>query len=123
SARPLGEVTTPFLAPLIEGGASSVTVTSYERNPRARERCLQHYGSSCFACGFSFGQTYGESVTGCIHVHHLKPVVTRGGNYTVDPMKDLRPVCPNCHAVLHLKRPPLSIEELKTMLQRARNPN
>jgi hypothetical protein len=110
------ELAAPSLAPLVEGAASSVIVTAYERNPLAREKCLQHYGTSCFACGFSFRETYGERITGCIHVHHLESVAARGGEYVVDPVKDLRPVCPNCHAVLHLRKPPLSIQELKTML-------
>jgi 5-methylcytosine-specific restriction protein A len=35
-----------------------------------------------------------------------------GNNYIVDPVKDLEPVCPNCHAMLHRKDPPYSIEEL-----------
>jgi hypothetical protein len=102
--------------PLLEGTPASVIVTSYERNPVAREQCLQYYGNTCFACGFSFRDTYGVGVTGCIHVHHLQSVAARGGEYIVDPIEDLRPVCPNCHAVLHSRKPPLSIQELKAML-------
>jgi predicted HNH restriction endonuclease len=30
---------------------------------------------------------------------------------------DLRPVCPNCHAVLHHRVPAFSIEEVRTFLQ------
>jgi 5-methylcytosine-specific restriction enzyme A len=29
----------------------------------------------------------------------------------------LRPVCPNCHAVLHLRTPPFSIDEARAMLR------
>jgi len=36
--------------------------------------------------------------------------------YEVDPINDLRPVCPNCHAMLHRKKPPLTIEELETII-------
>jgi len=36
-------------------------------------------------------------------VHHLVPISKIGKKYRVDPIKDLRPVCPNCHAVIHLK--------------------
>jgi hypothetical protein len=35
-----------------------------------------------------------------------------GEEYEVDPVKDLRPVCPNCHAMIHRRSPPLSIEEI-----------
>jgi predicted HNH restriction endonuclease len=33
----------------------------------------------------------------------------------VDPVDDLRPVCPNCHAVLHLSQC-RSIEEVRQLL-------
>jgi 5-methylcytosine-specific restriction protein A len=35
----------------------------------------------------------------------------------VDPLNHLCPVCPNCHAMLHKRTPPLSIDELKGMIQ------
>ncbi|MDY6960261.1 MAG: HNH endonuclease, partial [Halobacteriota archaeon] len=38
-----------------------------------------------------------------------------------DPVNDLRPVCPNCHAVLHKKKPPYTIEELKNVLDLRKN--
>jgi predicted HNH restriction endonuclease len=37
--------------------------------------------------------------------------------YLIDPVADMRPVCPNCHAVIHLCDPPLSIEETKAMIK------
>ena len=42
-----------------------------------------------------------------------------GGQYEVDPIKDLRPVCPNCHAVLHRRIPAYRIEEVRAFLDRA----
>jgi len=104
--------------PLFEGTATSVMVTTYERNALARQQCIKKYGSSCYACGFSFGQTYGETADGYIHVHHLKNVSSRRGKYVVDPIKDLRPICPNCHAVIHLVDPPLSIQDMKKILKK-----
>ena len=38
----------------------------------------------------------------------------------VDPVKDLRPVCPNCHAMLHKQTPALNIEKLKEELTKYR---
>lgn len=43
-------------------------------------------------------------VSGIIHVHHLKPLHESIGIGIVDPSRDLVPVCPNCHAVIHSKR-------------------
>ena len=51
-----------------------------------------------------------------IHVHHLVPLCEIGEAYAVDPVNDLVPVCPNCHAIIHRRTPPLSIGEVKELL-------
>ncbi|PWB80515.1 MAG: HNH endonuclease [Candidatus Methylomirabilota bacterium] len=102
---------------LLEGASFTVKVSAFERNPVARQKCINHHGSNCAVCGFSFGTAYGKGADGYIHVHHLKPLASIGEEYVIDPIKDLRPVCPNCHAVIHLRQPPYSIEEVKGMLQ------
>ena len=64
-----------------------------------------------------FGERYGEKGAGYIHVHHLKPLSQLGAGYEVNPTEDMRPLCPNCHAVAHMRRPdPYTISELKAML-------
>ena len=55
---------------------------------------------------------------GFIHVHHLKPLSDIGGEYQVDPVKDLRPVCANCHAMIHSKKPAYTLEEIKKATQK-----
>ncbi len=99
-----------------EGAVCKVSVNAYERSPQARQRCIAHYGTSCFVCGFNFGQVFGELGKGFIHVHHLCSISEIAKEYEVDPIKDLRPVCPNCHAMIHRRSPPLSIEELQSWL-------
>jgi len=88
-------------------------VSAFERNPEARRRCIEHHGSRCIACGFDFGTDYGAVANGFIHVHHLVPLSEIGEAYTVDPIADLNPLCPNCHAVAHLRTPPDTIEEIR----------
>lgn len=107
--------------PLVEGASFTVQVSAFERNPVARQKCVAHYGTSCSVCGFNFGATYGGSAKGYIHVHHLKPLASIGEEYVIDPIKDLRPVCANCHAVIHLRQPPYSIEEVKVLLNGDKN--
>ncbi len=87
---------------LVEGSVCRVTVNFYERSSEARQRCMAAHGTNCCICGFSFGAVYGAEAAGYIHVHHVQPLSAVGGEYVVDPIKDLLPVCPNCHAVLHL---------------------
>ncbi len=102
---------------LIEGASKSVSVNSYERNPVARAQCLEHHGYTCKICSFNFETFYGAIGKNYIHVHHLLPLSEIKGEYVVDPLNDLVPVCPNCHAMIHSTRPALQIEQLKKHLQ------
>ncbi|MGL4553488.1 MAG: HNH endonuclease [Gemmataceae bacterium] len=100
-----------------EGSAHRVEVNRYERDPQARSACIAVHGTSCCVCGFSFGTVYGPEAEGYIHVHHLHALSEAGGERVVDPMEDLRPVCPNCHAMLHLDGRGRSIEEVRQLLR------
>lgn len=104
---------------LIEGAKKSITVNAYERDRTARVRCIAHWGLACVVCGFDFRRRYGELGEGFIHVHHLKPLSEIGQEYRLDPVADLRPVCPNCHAMLHRGEQVLRIEQLRQLLQSA----
>lgn len=100
-----------------EGKLVSVRVNIYERSRKAREACIRHHGDRCAVCQFDFGTAYGQIGAGFTHVHHLKPLGQIGEEYVLDPINDLRPVCPNCHAMLHRREPPFTIEDLKAQLQ------
>ena len=50
------------------------------------------------------------------YIHHLEKISSKGEGL-VDPIEDLVPVCPNCHAMLHSNDPPITPEELKEILQ------
>jgi 5-methylcytosine-specific restriction protein A len=97
-----------------EGMVTKVYVNSYERSGKARDDCIAYHKPICKVCNFDFKKTYGELGKGFIHVHHLKQISEIGEEYEIDPIKDLAPVCPNCHAMLHKRVPPLTIEELKS---------
>jgi 5-methylcytosine-specific restriction protein A len=102
----------------IEGARKQVRVNAFERDPRARKKCLEYYGYNCCVCGFNFEEKYGDVGKDFIHVHHLNPLALTDGEYELDPVKDLRPVCPNCHAMLHRSEHTLSVEELRSKLGR-----
>lgn len=104
------------ISPLVEGAKKRVFVNAYERNLTARAQCLATHGVVCVICGFSFGKRYGLVAEGYIHVHHLKPLSEINTSYIVDPTRDLRPVCPNCHAVIHRRKPPFTLDEVRDML-------
>ena len=102
-----------------EGGAVQIRVNRYERDDRARTACIRHYGPQCVVCGFDFANAYGATVKGFIHVHHLTPLATVGQGYRVNPVRDLRPVCANCHAVVHRREPAYTVEDVQAMVQRS----
>lgn len=103
-----------------EGSVVKIRVNRYERDPAARKACLEYYGLKCQACGFDFRENYGNVGEGFIHVHHLKPLSEIQKNYVINPVSDMRPVYPNCHAMIHRKRPPYTIEEIKNIVQEAK---
>jgi 5-methylcytosine-specific restriction protein A len=99
-----------------EGKVKEITTTTYDRSAPARQACIEHHGYDCAVCGFNFKEVYGALGTDYVEVHHLKQIADIGKVYKINPITDLRPVCANCHRMLHKQRPPLSIEELKDMI-------
>lgn len=102
----------------VEGASKTVSVNTYERNPYARSKCIEHHGYQCAVCSFDFKETYGSIGENFIHVHHKIPLGEIKQEYVLDPIEDLIPVCPNCHAVIHRTRPALTIEQLKEYLEK-----
>ena len=100
-----------------EGNSRQVTVNRYERSMAARRECIAYYGAICSVCDFSFEGRYGALGVGFIHVHHIIPIANIGANYKINPIEDLRPICPNCHAMIHRRQPPFSIEDIKGMIR------
>ena len=99
-----------------EGAVQQIKVNRYERDKKAREACLSNYGYVCQVCHVKLCDIYGAIAETLIHVHHIKPISEIGESYIVNPVKDLIPVCPNCHAVMHLKLPPYTPQEVSVML-------
>lgn len=98
-----------------EGALKRITVNAYERDFNARQKCLEASGVSCIICGFNFEKQFGIIGKGFIHVHHIKPLSGIGEEYEINPIKDLCPICPNCHTMVHSQKPPYSIEEIKKL--------
>lgn len=95
-----------------EGKSIKVTVNKYERNNLARKKCIEYHGYTCSICKLNLEERYGDIGKEFIHVHHIKPLSEISSEYKVDPINDLIPVCPNCHAIIHRKRPCYTVEEI-----------
>ncbi len=104
-----------------EGVSKTITVNQYERSTEARLKCLDHHGYKCAVCSFDFEKIYGEIGKNYIHVHHIIPISEIGREYELDPVTDLIPICPNCHAMIHITRPALSIKQIKESIEDNKN--
>lgn len=102
-----------------EGDVTQITINAHERNSQARLECIRFYKNEykCIICGFRFIEHFGIDGENIIHIHHIKPLGNSYGPYKLNPISDLVPVCPNCHAFIHSKNPPYSIEEVQNLLK------
>ena len=105
---------------LPEGACTKVTVNKYERSPVNRALCIAAHGSVCHVCSFDFGKVYGQLGQGYIEVHHRIPVSRMGASYVIDPIRDLVPLCSNCHSAVHQTDPPFELETLISIVAASR---
>lgn len=107
-----------FLFP--EGNMVERTHLSRERNIKvislAKKMFKREFGRVfCQVCGFDFESVYGEVGKDFIEAHHTKPVSEmQPGHQT--KVEDIALLCANCHRMVHKRRPWLSFEELKKVL-------
>ncbi len=89
-----------------EGARVDVSLSRSERDPAIRREALRRYGLRCRACD----KPVPESRASVIEIHHLDPVA-EGERRTT--LKDVVPLCRNCHAIAHTETPPIPVERLR----------
>jgi predicted HNH restriction endonuclease len=82
-----------------------------------QKRLIESGRLVCEICEFDFSEVYGEIGKGFIEAHHTKPV-SEICETCLTKINDLVLVCPNCHRMLHRRRPWLCHGELKNLLRR-----
>lgn len=93
------------------GAVMKIPVNRYERDPDARAACLAYHGAACSVCRMTYRRVYDGVAPGFMHVHHVVSIESLGRGYIFDPIRDLRPICPNCHALVHMTEPPITLIE------------
>ena len=89
-----------------------------ERNPSLVAEAKRVHGPTCAVCGFNYGTRYGSLGEGYIEAHHLTPFADLVGRPTkLDPRHDFAVVCASCHRMIHRRRPPYSLDEVKAVLR------
>lgn len=115
-----GELTTNQTEVAEEGLPIEEQSIRYERSLLNRQTCIALKGTRCAVCGKVMEDQYGEIGKGFIEVHHLIPVSSYGMPRRINPAKDLVPLCPNCHAMIHKKKPPYTVEELREIMRKVK---
>ena len=100
-------------------------IFTIKRNAFARIKCLEYHfpdnkNYKCVLCGFDFVKQYGSYGEKFIEVHHLESHTTKSkskGEHEIDPIKELIPICSNCHSIIHREKPAVSIERMKEIIR------
>jgi hypothetical protein len=96
----------------------TIAVNARERDPLFRSLCFARHGWSCAVCGIDTAQRYGALAEGFMEAHEVHRPSETGSVQEFDPVRDLVPVCPTCHSLLHRGRHlPLTVEELRKAMQ------
>mgnify|MGYP000000043127 CR=1 FL=1 len=112
---------------IAEGKAGTKTSIVKERSKKLRDAAIQYYTKNgkikCAVCGFDFYEFYGEHGEGYIQIHHESPIYQYSDEgfttYIKEAVKDTKPVCSNCHCMIHRKKSHmLTIEELKKIIKK-----
>jgi len=105
-----------------EGTKRLAEVAVYERSSTLRNYAIQFFTKddriSCNCCTFNFGDFYGQEIgKGFIEIHHTKPIFKYEDedleNTLQQAVKNLTPVCSNCHRMIHRNwKKPIEIQVL-----------
>ena len=106
-----------------EGQLHTRTDAYRSRSKQLRNAAVEHYARDgmipCTACFFSFDLAYGNRGAGYIQIHHLEPLSFGGERELTleEAITKVRPLCANCHVMVHRSDPWLSIESLMDTLR------
>ena len=109
-----------------EGSKHLIETHVYKRSSTLRDYAIKFYKHSdgriiCNACDFDFNQAYPKVGDSFIEMHHIKPIFKLHDENIIkflkDAVKDVIPVCSNCHRMIHRNRKyPLEINALKKLI-------
>lgn len=107
-----------------EGFTKFSQIKAKTRSRKLVEIARRHYSLNgkiyCSACNFGFEDFYGEIGRGYIEIHHLRPIFAYEDSLEQninEALKNVAPVCSNCHRMIHRKSNQLlSIPSLQALI-------
>lgn len=110
-----------------EGELTQKDTPTRRRSALLRRAAIQHYARPdgslpCAVCGFDFRSRYGPLGEGYIQIHHETPLFQYEDEgveaFLPQAVKRVKPLCANCHSMIHRDRKhPLAVEALKALLR------
>lgn len=110
-----------------EGGKKETKTARYDRSARLRDYAREKFTIDgqicCTCCGFNFNKFYGQELgRDYIEIHHIKPIFKYEDEdmekTLKEALKNLVPLCSNCHSMIHRNRKePLDVETLKEIIE------
>jgi hypothetical protein len=79
-------------------------------------KCVAIHGMKCVTCGFDSEAAYGGAGQGMVHLHSLRSWEQAESSPSLDPAIDLRPICANCHAVIHSTSPAYTLRDMRRLV-------
>lgn len=76
---------------------------------------------ACEACDLDFNERYGSRGKGFIECHHIVPLHTLKPKQRTK-ISDLALLCPNCHRILHMRKPWLTVDEVRDLVKSHEGP-
>jgi len=119
AATPAAETSADGEDSAAEGKILTRVHQARERNQKLvrtlKKRRLDEFGTlMCEACDFDFVTRYGERGHGFIECHHNVPLSQSGE--TTTRIDDLALLCANCHRMIHVRSPMLTVAELRKVI-------
>jgi 5-methylcytosine-specific restriction protein A len=119
----LVEPDTPPETEFQEGNRMKKEMDFFVRNSKLVKLAKQHYNFTCQVCGFKFEDKYGQLGHNFIECHHLNPLSERDvrelENSFTTSLHDVTVLCSNCHSMTHRKKPPLTVSELRSLIDQS----
>jgi hypothetical protein len=111
-----------------EGFKKTISINVYERSTKLRDAAIKAFTIngrvSCECCKFNFDSFYGRNIgSSYIEIHHIKPIFKYQeqeiNKFIRDAIKNLVPVCSNCHRMIHrVWKNPMEINTLKSSIKK-----
>jgi 5-methylcytosine-specific restriction protein A len=116
NAKPPASPSDEEIAAFEEGQRYTSETVLSARNAKAVKAAKLKHGTRCQACNFSFKEHYGEVGEGFIEAHHRIELSSSASRLTT--VDDINVLCSNCHRMVHRKSPPLTLDDLRRIIER-----